>query len=48
MDTKELTRKILEITNNSPYGWIDTDSSCADRIEHLIETAFSTKNKSKN
>jgi hypothetical protein len=32
MDIDKLTEQILEITNNSDYGWIDLDSSDADRI----------------
>lgn len=40
MDIDKLTGKILEITNNSCYGWIDLDSSDADRIGVILTEAL--------
>jgi hypothetical protein len=40
MDIDKLTEQILEITNNSDYGWIDLDSSDADRIRVALTKAL--------
>ncbi len=40
MDIDKLTEEILEITNNSEYGWIDLDSSDADRIRVTLTKAI--------
>ena len=40
MDIDKLTEQILEITNNSDYGWIDLDSSDADRIRVALNKAL--------
>ena len=42
MDIDKLTEQILEITNNSYYGWIDLDSSDADRIRVALTKALTT------
>lgn len=36
MDINKLTEKILDITNNSYYGWIHMDSSDADKIKFIL------------
>jgi hypothetical protein len=40
MDIDKLTEQILEITNNSYYGWIDLDSSDAYRIRVALTKAL--------
>lgn len=40
MEIEKLTEQILEITNNSDYGWIDLDSSDADRIRVALTQAM--------
>lgn len=40
MNIDELTEQILEITNNSDYGWIDLDSSDAERIRVALTKAL--------
>jgi len=40
MDIDKLTEQILEITNNSDYGWIDLDSTDADRIRVTLTKAL--------
>jgi len=40
IDIEKLTEQILEITNSSGNGWIDLDSSDADRIRLLLELAL--------
>ena len=40
MDIDKLTEQILEITNNSDYGWIDLDSADADRIRVVLTQAM--------
>jgi hypothetical protein len=44
MDIDKLTEQILEITNNSDYGWIDLDSSDADRIRVALNTQKVARN----
>ena len=36
-----MKNQILEITNNSDYGWIDLDGSDADRIRVILTKALS-------
>jgi hypothetical protein len=40
MEIDKLTEQILEITNNSDYGWIDLDSADADRIRVALTQAM--------
>ena len=40
MNIDKLTEEILEITNNSDYGWIDLDSSDAERIRVALTKAL--------
>ena len=40
MDIDKLTEQILEITNNSDYGWIDLDSADADRVRVALTQAM--------
>ena len=40
MDIYKLTEQILEITNNSDYGWLDLDSPDSDRIRIAITKAL--------
>ena len=40
MNIDKLTEQILEITNNSDYGWIDLDSSDAERIRVALTKAL--------
>ena len=40
MDIDRVTEQILEITNNSDYGWIDLDSADADRIRVALTKAL--------
>ena len=40
MDIDKLTEQILEITNNSDYGWIDLDSADANRIRVTLTKAL--------
>ena len=37
----KLTEQILEITNNSDYGWIHSDSVDAERIRLVLSKALS-------
>ena len=46
MDIDKLTEQILEITNNSGYGWIDLDSSDADRIRVALTSQLTLTNVS--
>ena len=46
MDIDKLTEQILEITNNSDYGWIDLDSSDADRIRVALTSQLTLTNVS--
>lgn len=46
MNIDKLTEHILEITNNSDYGWIDLDSSDAERIRVTLTKALSIANVS--
>ena len=41
MDIDKLTEQILEITNNSDYGWIALDSVDADRIRVVLTQTMS-------
>ena len=41
MKIDKLTEQILEITNNSDYGWIHLDSADAERIRLVLTKALS-------
>ena len=41
MKIDKLTEQILEITNNSDYGWIHSDSVDAERIRLVLSKALS-------
>lgn len=41
MKIDKLTEQILEITNNSDYGWIHSDSADAERIRLVLSKALS-------
>ena len=41
MKIDKLTEQILEITNNSDYGWIHSDSVDAERIRVVLSKALS-------
>ena len=37
MEITDAVKNILEVTNNSPYGWLDLDSNEYDKIIKILE-----------
>lgn len=40
MELSKLVEKILKVTNESPYGWLDMDSAEADEIRKLLNKSL--------